>query len=69
MYAIEHEMVTNVSDFIIRRTGRLYFDMEQTKQLYPEIAKIIAAKLSLDEVEAAQQLAFFETALVQALPA
>mgnify|MGYP003556587480 FL=1 len=69
MYAIEYEMVTNVSDFIIRRTGRLYFDMEQTKQLYPEIAKIIAAKLSLDEVEAAQQLAFFETALVQALPA
>jgi len=32
MFALEHEMVQYPSDFFIRRTGRLYFDIESIRQ-------------------------------------
>lgn len=69
IYGIENEMVTNVSDFIIRRTGRLYFDIQQAKNIYKAVATILAERLSLDELTKKEQISFFETALVQVLPA
>ena len=33
-YCVEKEMCTTPSDFFIRRTGALYFDVESVKQLY-----------------------------------
>lgn len=69
IYCIENEMVTNVSDFIIRRTGLLYFDMPTAKAIYTDVANVIADRLNLDEVEKQQQIEFFLTALVQVLPA
>ncbi len=68
IYCIENEMVTNVSDFIIRRTGKLYFDIKMAKEIYPKVADIIASILNLDTAEKKQQIAFFETALAQVLP-
>jgi len=68
MYCIEHEMITNVSDFIIRRIGALYFDINKAKQIYHTVATIIATQLRLDEKEKLHQIAFFEIALQQALP-
>lgn len=34
-YGIEEEMVTNLSDFLIRRTGRLYFERDEISGIYP----------------------------------
>jgi glycerol-3-phosphate dehydrogenase len=68
IYAIEQEMVTNISDFLIRRTGCLYFDIHRAREMYQTAADVITQKLSLDEVNRAQQIAFFENALVQVLP-
>lgn len=33
-YGIQHEMVTNLSDFLIRRTGRLYFERNYILTIY-----------------------------------
>jgi glycerol-3-phosphate dehydrogenase len=36
-YGIEEEMVTNLSDFLIRRSGRLFFDRDSISSIYPVI--------------------------------
>lgn len=44
-YGIHHEMVTNLCDFLIRRTGRLYFERETLEDnhflLLDELAKVL----------------------------
>jgi glycerol-3-phosphate dehydrogenase len=44
-YAINYEMVNNLCDFLIRRTGRLYFERPSLKKWYPYVATKMAELL------------------------
>jgi glycerol-3-phosphate dehydrogenase len=45
-YALENEMVNNLSDFLIRRTGRLYFERNYILSIYQILKDRIAGKLN-----------------------
>lgn len=59
-YCIENEMVQNVSDFIIRRSGMLYFDRPALKNLYEDIHELIVEELGVDDERKKQDLKRFE---------
>lgn len=59
-YGVEHEMVTNLNDFLIRRTGRLYFERETLGHWYPYLADQMATLLNWSEAAKYQQLANFK---------
>lgn len=59
-YSIEHEMCLSLGDFIVRRTGRLYFERPLLKEIYPIIYQHIKSKVDISENIAAQDLAVFE---------
>lgn len=63
LYGIHHEQVTNVSDFLVRRTGRLYFEIDFCKTYYRQIATWIAEELGMDASESDLQLQWFEAVL------
>lgn len=48
-FAIEHEMVITPMDFFIRRTGRLYFDIESVKKLMEPILEEFQRIYKLDK--------------------
>lgn len=47
-YSVHYEMVNSLNDFFIRRTGRLYFDIESIKQYKALVVKDISEYLSWD---------------------
>lgn len=59
-YTVEHEMVCNVCDFLIRRTGMLYFEIAKTKSIYIFVADVIKRLLQLSEEEYLRQVEMFE---------
>ena len=61
-YSIEHEMCQNISDFIIRRTGRLYFERPTIEEIYPIVQEHIVEKLQTPEAIADIELQTFEQA-------
>ncbi len=58
-YAIEQEMVTSLSDFLIRRSGKLYFDRPALAQDSLLIAQSMAKILHWDESKTLRQLGAF----------
>lgn len=58
-YCLENELCTNLSDFIIRRTGRLYFDRPQTANLIPVIENYFNTELNIPEEQATKNKAVF----------
>lgn len=48
-YGINKESVTNLNDFIIRRTGRLYFERPSIEQIYPFLKETIEEILGWDK--------------------
>lgn len=48
-YCVEHESVTELSDFLIRRTGRLYFEHPVADQYAEALNMELSSMLSLDE--------------------
>lgn len=48
VYAIQHEMCVTISDFLIRRTGSLYFNIDLVKQWKASILQYMQALLSWD---------------------
>jgi glycerol-3-phosphate dehydrogenase len=48
LFALEHEMVHNPMDFLIRRTGRLYFDIESVREHLEQVADVCALELKAD---------------------
>lgn len=48
-YTIQNEMVTNLSDFFIRRTGYLYFDIARVEYTWKEVSAILAQELQLSD--------------------
>lgn len=65
LYCVENEMVTNISDFLIRRTGRLYFDKPALEKEYKMIIGLLSQILQLPENETENQNLFFEQILKQ----
>lgn len=59
-YGIRHEMVCTLSDFLIRRTGRLYFERPQLAQIYPFLHKEMAKIFKWNTKQKAAILQEFE---------
>lgn len=59
-YSIHYEMTNNVSDFLIRRTGRLYFDRPMLEEWYPYVLDTMAQLLDWTDQQKAAEAAAFE---------
>lgn len=59
-FGIEFEMVQNPMDFFIRRTGRLYFDIESIRYLMNPILEEFKVVFKLDDVQVAAYKAELE---------
>ncbi|WP_438447757.1 FAD-dependent oxidoreductase [Gorillibacterium sp. sgz5001074] len=55
LYGIEEEMVLNADDFLVRRTGLLYFDRERAETIALDVIDIMAERLSWSEREILNQ--------------
>ena len=55
-YAVENELVLHLSDYLIRRTGKIFFDHTNTTQQLPELNQLLAELLHLDSTAAALYL-------------
>ena len=60
-YAIHYEMTNNVCDFLIRRTGRLYFDRPMLADWYKYVIDTMATLLEWSDEEKTRETAAFET--------
>ena len=47
-YCIDHEMVQRVDDFLVRRTGRLYFDIHSISKIKDDVLATMAERFSWD---------------------
>ena len=63
IFGVEFEMVTNPMDFFIRRTGRLYFDINSVRQLMEPIMEELAKLLKSSEEEISQWRSILEKEL------
>lgn len=59
-YSVHHEMSMNLCDYLIRRTGRLYFERQTLGDLYPNLAKAMAKLLGWNESKMLRELANFK---------
>ncbi len=48
-FCVQYEMVTNPMDFFIRRTGRLYFDIESIRKFLPAVLNEFKKLFNLDD--------------------
>ena len=60
-FCIQHEMVCNLQDFFVRRTGLIYFDIHQVEKWKQEIAKECATILGWDNSKTSVELKELET--------
>lgn len=66
-YAITEELVYTPADFLVRRTGRLYFDRESIDAIYPTVMDTLFAKLKYSEEQHARFEARFKQEYQQAV--
>jgi glycerol-3-phosphate dehydrogenase len=59
-YCIEYEQVAKLCDFLIRRSGRLYFDRPALEGLYHFVADAMAKKLNWSSDETKENILEFE---------
>ncbi|MEZ5023598.1 MAG: glycerol-3-phosphate dehydrogenase C-terminal domain-containing protein [Chitinophagales bacterium] len=59
-YGIENESVISISDFLIRRTGRLFFERPTLANKYHQIHQYICDKCGHSKEVSDKQLALFE---------
>ena len=52
-FGIDYEMVQNPMDFFIRRTGRLYFDIDSVRDLMEPILQEFKAIYKVDDAQLA----------------
>lgn len=62
-YSIQHEMSHNLCDYLVRRTGRLYFERTELLQDYIYLADKMAAMLAWDEATKQEKIAELEREL------
>lgn len=63
LYAVNNEMITNISDFLIRRTGMLYFQLPEAKKIYHNTARILGDLAGYTAEEVQLQTRFFEQSM------
>ena len=66
LYSMEAEMVLTPSDFFIRRTGLLYFDIEAVKRYKLQVLRVMEQYLGYTETQRDQYLAEVDEAINQA---
>lgn len=54
-YCIDEEMIVHAADFLVRRTGLLYFDRERAERIAVYVIDIMAQHLGWDEAEIMKQ--------------
>lgn len=54
-YCVEEEMAVNAADFLIRRTGLLYFDRERAEEIAIDVIEIMAELLDWSEQDIVDQ--------------
>lgn len=59
-YGIHHEMSVTLCDYLIRRTGRLYFERPTLAEWYPRLANMMATLLSWNEAKKLRELGAFK---------
>lgn len=59
-YGVEHEMCQSLSDYLIRRTGRLYFERQHLEGYYQKVATAMAKQLGWSEQKRLQEISDFE---------
>lgn len=52
-FSIDYEMVHNPMDFFIRRTGRLYFDIDSVRRLMDPVLEVFKNKYTVDDSQLA----------------
>ena len=56
LYCMRNEMICNLQDFFVRRTGLIYFDIYQVEKWKEEIATECASLLGWDNVKISAEL-------------
>lgn len=59
-HCIAHEAVYSLGDYLIRRTGGLYFDLPRLQKQYLWIAELMREELGWDESRLQQEISAFE---------
>jgi glycerol-3-phosphate dehydrogenase len=59
-YAVNYEMSVSLCDYLIRRTGRLYFQRQELGELYPILAEMMGELLGWDESKVLREMAKFK---------
>lgn len=60
-YGIKYEAVNNLCDFLIRRSGMLYFERKEIENIYPVLLEELANSLGFEEIKKQAYLQEFET--------
>lgn len=66
LYGIEAEMVYTPSDFFIRRTGLLYFDIDAVKRYKQQVIQVMQQRLHYTEPQKNMYIAHLEQAILDA---
>lgn len=56
MFGLERESVASLSDFLVRRTGRLLFEPEEAAAIAPQVLDIMEAYLGWDEAKRSEEM-------------
>jgi glycerol-3-phosphate dehydrogenase len=64
-FGLDHEMIQNPMDFLIRRTGRLYFDIHSVRKYQDRVIEACATALKAGSNSRAAWKAELETQLEQ----
>lgn len=59
-YCARHEMIHTLSDFLIRRTGMLYFEMPDVKKYYKPVAVVLSHELHWTDKQCEENIKLFE---------
>ncbi len=65
-YTVHHEMVNGLSDFFVRRTGRLYFDIESVHQFRHIVEEDLIKYLKWDEARSLRENKYLDMLLADA---
>jgi glycerol-3-phosphate dehydrogenase len=50
MYSIENEMIYHLNDFLIRRTGKIFFDRKNAEKQIDYLSNLLALQFKIDDV-------------------
>ena len=49
LYSVENEMVYHLNDFLIRRTGKIFFDRKNAEKQIDYLSNLLALQFKIDE--------------------